>query len=214
MMGSSDSDSDARDNERPIHKVTLSDYFIGETQVTQELWKAVMGSNPSRFTGNLQCPVEQVSWKDCQTFIKKLNRLVGENFRLPTEAEWEYAARGGKEGKGHKYSGSNTIGDVAWYIDNSLGKTHPVKTKQPNELGIYDMSGNVGEWCSDWFSDSYYASSPENNPTGPSSSFFRVFRGGGWGYGAVGCRVANRHNYSLSYRLGSLGLRLSLSPSK
>lgn len=214
MMGSSDSDSDASDNERPIHKVTLSDYFIGETLVTQELWEAVMGSNPSRFTGDLQCPVEQVSWKDCQTFIKKLNRLVGENFRLPTEAEWEYAARGGKEGKGHKYSGSNTIGDVAWYIDNSLGKTHPVKTKQPNELGIYDMSGNVGEWCSDWFSDSYYASSPENNPTGPSSSFFRVFRGGGWGYGAVGCRVANRYSYSTSYRLGSLGLRLSLSLSQ
>lgn len=212
MMGSPDIDGDARDNEGPIHKVTLSDYSIGETQVTQELWKAVMGSNPSRFTGNLQCPVEQVSWNDCQTFIKKLNQLTGENFRLPTEAEWEYAARGGKDSKRYKYSGSNTIGDVAWYIDNSSSKTHPVKTKHSNELGIYDMSGNVLEWCYDWYGD--YSSFAQTNPTGSSSGSYRVLRGGSWFSYAVYCRVAVRIFDIPSSSSYSLGLRLSLSPSK
>ena len=136
MGATSEQGSDAYDDEKPTHQVTLNSYYIGETEVTQALWQAVMGSNPSYFTGNLQRPVEEVSWGDCQTFIKRLNKLTGENFRLPTEAEWEYAARGGKESKGYKYSGSNTIGDVAWYGDNSSSKTHAVKTKQPNELGI------------------------------------------------------------------------------
>lgn len=179
-MGSSDSDSDAYDDEKPAHQVTLSDYAIGETEVTQALWQAVMGSNPSNFTGNLQRPVECVSWNDCQTFITKLNELTGATFRLPTEAEWEYAARGGNASEGYKYSGSNVIRDVAWYWDNSDDGTKAVKTKQPNELGIYDMSGNVWEWCADWYNSSYYSSSSTNNPEGPSSGSDRVLRGGGW----------------------------------
>ena len=207
-MGSPDSDSDAYGDERPAHQVTLSSYYIGETEVTQELWKAVMGSNPSYFTGDLQRPVEMVSWYDCQTFISKLNELTGENFRLPTEAEWEYAARGGKESKGYKYSGSNTIGDVAWYWDNSSSDTEAVKTKQPNELGIYDMSGNVCEWCSDWYGS--YSSSAQTDPTGPSSGSYRVCRGGSWDYYARYCRVAYRNISSPDYGLYSHGLRLSL----
>ena len=162
-MGSDDSDAD--DDERPVHSVTLSSYSIGETEVTQALWTAVMGSNPSNFKGN-NLPVEKVSWNDCQTFIRKLNDLTGENFRLPTEAEWEFAARGGNRSRGYKYSGSDNLGDVAWYTDNSGDKTHAVKSKSPNELGIYDMSGNVWERCSDIFGD--YHDSPQTNPKGHS----------------------------------------------
>ena len=180
-MGAQSSDSggdnyysEAWDNESPVHDVTLSSYYIGETEVTQELWKAVKGSNPSYFSGYPQRPVEQVSWNDCQTFIKKLNQLTGKDFRLPTEAEWEYAPRGGNKSKGYKYSGSNTMDNVAWYWENSSSTTHDVKIKQANELGIYDMSGNVWEWCQDWYSSSYYSSSPSTNPTGPSSGSHRV----------------------------------------
>ena len=207
-MGSPDSDSDAYNDEKPAHQVTLSSLYIGETEVTQALWQAVMGSNPSSITGDLQRPVEMVSWDDCQTFIGKLNELTGENFRLPTEAEWEYAARGGKESNDYKYSGSNTIDDVAWYYYNSSSTTHAVKTKQPNELGIYDMSGNVLEWCADWYDSSYYSSSPRTNPTGPSSGFGRVLRGGSWDYTTMSCRVANRSNGSPDDRSISYGLRL------
>ena len=209
-MGSPDSDSDAFDDEKPAHQVTLSSYYIGETEVTQELWKAVMGDNPSYFTDDLQRPVECVSWNDCQTFISKLNELTGENFRLPTEAEWEYAARGGNKSKGYKYSGSNTVNDVAWYDDNSSSETHAVKTKQPNELGIYDMSGNVLEWCADWSSSSYYTSSPQTDPTGPSSGSHRVLHGGSWGSYAWGCRVAYRGYFSPGSRRYDFGFRLSL----
>lgn len=138
----SDADSDADSDEKPVHSVTLSSYYIGKTEVTQALWKAVMGSNPSYFEGD-DLPVEQVSWDDCQEFIRKLNSLTGQNFRLPTEAEWEFACRGGNNSRGYKYSGSNYIDNVAWNWDNSGKKTHPVATKSPNELGIYDMSGNV-----------------------------------------------------------------------
>ena len=209
-MGSPDSDSDAYDSEKPAHQVTLSSYYIGETEVTQELWKAVMGSNPSNFTGDLQRPVEQVTWNDCQTFISKLNELTGESFRLPTEAEWEYAARGGKESRGYKYSGSNTIGDVAWCNSNSSSTTHAVKTKKPNELGVYDMGGNVYEWCSDWYNSSYYSSCTGNNPTGPSSGSFRVLRGGSWGRDAGYCRVAYRSGIFPGYGNSDYGFRLSL----
>lgn len=171
-MGSSSSDSDAKSDEMPAHEVTLDNFLIGETEVTQELWQAVMGNNPSYRRGDLQRPVDYVSWDDCQTFIKKLNRLTGKKFRLPTEAEWEYAARGGRESNGYKYSGSNTVGDVAWFDYRSS-----VKSKQPNELGIYDMSGGVREWCSDWYGS--YSSDAQTNPTGPSSGSDRVLRGGG-----------------------------------
>lgn len=191
----------------PVHNVTLSDYYIGETEVTQELWQAVMGSNPSRFKGNM-LPVEQVSWNDCQTFITKLNELTGQNFRLPTEAEWEFAAKGGTQSKGYTYSGSNTIGDVAWYGSNS-SKTHVVATKAPNELGIYDMSGNVWEWCQDWYGS--YSSSSQTNPSGPSTGSYRVDRGGSWCYRATICRTAFRDGSSPTFGINSLGLRLAHS---
>lgn len=181
------------DNADPVHKVTLTKgYYIGETEVTQELWTAVMGSNPSCFTGNMQRPVEMVSFNDCQTFISKLNELTGETFRLPTEAQWEYAARGGNKSKGYIYSGSNTLDDVAWYSSNSSYTTHPVKTKAPNELGIYDMSGNVWEWCSDWYGS--YSSAAQTDPTGPSTGSLRVKRGGSWNYNSLHCRVAYRYH--------------------
>ena len=164
-----------------------------------------MGSNPSYFKGS-DLPVETVSWDDCQTFITKLNQLTGKTFRLPTEAEWEYAARGGNQSKGYKYSGSNTIDDVAWYYDNGGSKTHAVGTKQANELGIYDMSGNVWEWCSDWYDS--YGSSSQTNPTGAASGSYRVLRGGSWNYNAMFCRVSLRSGYYPDYGNDGRGLRL------
>ena len=199
--------SDAWDDEKPGHQVTLSSYYIGETEVTQALWKAVMGSNPSSFKGENR-PVESVSWDDCKTFIRKLNSLTGKNFRLPSEAEWEFAARGGNKSQGYKYSGSNTLGNVAWYFDNSGIETHSVKSKSPNELGIYDMSGNVWEWCQDWYGS--YSSSSQTNPTGASSGSYRVSRGGGWNGDAGNCRVSLRFNFSPGHRNFYLGLRLAL----
>ncbi len=199
---------DAYRDEEPAHQVTLSDYYIGETEVTQELWQAVMGFNPSNFSGT-NLPVEWVSWEDCQEFIKKLNQLTGKNFSLPTEAQWEFAARGGNKSKGYKYSGSNTLGDVAWYTSNSSGSSHGVGTKAPNELGIYDMSGNVWEWCSDWYA--FYSSSAVTNPAGPLSGSYRVFRGGSWNNDERYCRVSNRYDFTQTLRDYDLGLRLALS---
>ena len=166
-------------------------YYIGETQVTQALWKAVMGDDPSYFKGENR-PVEQISWEDCKEFIKQLNTLTGEKFRLPKDAEWEYAAKGGRGGHGYRYSGSDTIDEVAWYDENADKGTHPVKTKKPNELGIYDMSGNVWEWCDD------------------SSGSNRVNRGGSWGSAATYCRVAFRNGGSPSGRYDDVGFRLAL----
>ena len=203
QMGSTSGESD----EKPVHQVTLTnDYYIGETEVTQELWKAVMGSNPSYNKSSDQLPVEKVSWNDCQTFITKLNELTGKNFRLPTEAEWEFAARGGNATRGYTYSGSNTIGDVAWYTSNSGSKTHEVVTKAPNELGIYDMSGNVWEWCQDW-KDSYI-SEAQTDPTGPTSGSIRVTRGGGWNNDDDRCRVARRGRGDPLATGYNVGLRL------
>lgn len=208
MGATSEQGSDAYDDEKPAHKVTVSSFSIGQTEVTQELWQAVMGTNPSEFKGAKR-PVENVSWDDCQEFIRKLNAKTGKNFRLPTEAEWEYAARGGSKSQGYKYSGSNSLSDVAWYDKNSYDKgknspdygTHTVATKSPNELGIYDMSGNVWEWCQDrWY---YYDGS---SYTGSS----RVRRGGGWNYIAWDCRVSFRGYYSPDNRAHGLGLRLAL----
>ncbi len=207
-MGNTDK-SYASTGSEPAHDVTLSDYEIGETEVTQELWTAVMGSNPSFFKG-ANLPVENVSWEECQEFIKKLNsNSHGYKYRLPTEAEWEYAARGGNRSKGYKYSGSNTIGDVAWYMDNSDDKTHPVATKSPNELGIYDMSGNVAEWCQDWFDKYYYSSSPKTNPTGPSSGTSRVIRGGFFYFDDLWARVVCRMSDKPTYGGRNNGLRLA-----
>ena len=201
-------DSDAYDDESPVHEVTLSTYMMGETEVTQALWQAVMGSNPSKFTGDPSRPVERVSWNDCQEFLKKLNALTGKTFRLPTEAEWEYAARGGSKSRKTKYSGGSDIGSVAWYTDNSGSKTHPVKGKVSNELGIYDMSGNVYEWCSDLYG--MYSSSSQTNPKGASSGSYRVLRGGGWYCSARRCRSTNRISYTPGYSNSNLGLRLAL----
>lgn len=206
MGATSEQGSDAWDEEKPAHEVTLSDYYIGQTEVTQALWEAVMGSNPSDSKGD-NLPVEQVSWDDCQVFIQKLNQLTGKQFRLPTEAEWEYAARGGRKSRGYKYAGGNNIDSVAWCDGNSGNETHPVATKQANELGIYDMSGNVWEWCSDWCGD--YTSSSQSDPQGSSSGSFRVCRGGGYCRNARRCRVSCRDYYTPGYRCNFLGLRLS-----
>lgn len=210
QMGATSEQQSNQDDEKPVHPVTLDSYYIGETEVTQELWCAVMGSNPSLCSGDDLLPVENVSWDDCQIFIKELNKLTGKNFRLPTEAEWEFAARGGNKSSGYRYSGSSNIGDVAWYGRFGRSKTHPVKGKNPNELGIYDMSGNVWEWCSDWYSDEYYNSLPQNNPEGPSSGSWRVLRGGCWGNRAEHCRVANRGEHAPDDRDDGNGLRLAL----
>ena len=209
MMGATSEMKDPYSDEKPVHQVTLTnDYYMGKYEVTQALWQAVMGSNPSNFKGD-NLPVETVNWNDCQEFISKLNSLTGRKFRLPTEAEWEYAARGGKKSRSYQYSGSSNISDVAWYDGNSVNKTHPVGTKQANELGIYDMTGNVWEWCSDWYG--FYSSSSQTNPTGADSGSGRVCRGGGWCDDAVCCRLSFRDCTPPDFRGYNLGLRLALS---
>ena len=195
----------------PAHDVKLSNFAIGQTEVTQELWEAVMGDNPSHFNGK-KLPVEQVDWNDCQTFIQKLNQLTGMQFRLPTEAEWEFAARGGTLSQGYAYSGSNNVGDVAWCQENSEGTTHEVGTKAPNELKLYDMSGNVNEWCQDWY-DYYQATydTPIENPQGPSHGVggWRVMRGGWWYYSS--CSVIARGTGAPTDKDSNIGFRLALS---
>lgn len=201
----------AFDDEFPVHKVTLTkDYYMGETQVTQALWQAVMGENPSEFKGDDQRPVECVSWNDCQVFIQKLNALTGERFRLPTEAEWEFAARGGNESRGCCYAGSNDLDAVAWHDGNSAEKTHAVAQKQPNELGLYDMSGNVEEWCADWYGEDYYQTSPDVDPQGPDTGRLRVLRGGSWYGDAWDCRLSIRISPYPEFRFNFYGLRLFL----
>ena len=209
MMGATSEMKDPYDNEKPLHQVTLTnDYYMGKYEVTQALWEVVMGSNPSYFKGD-NLPVEKMSWNDCQEFISKLNSMTGRKFRLPTEAEWEYAARGGKKSRSYQYSGSSNISDVAWYYGNSGSKTHPVGTKQANELGIYDMCGNVYEWCQDWYGS--YSSSSQTNPTGSDSGANRVLRGGSWNVIAGYCRSSYRLYCTPFSRSHYLGLRLVLS---
>lgn len=211
MGATAEQGSDVGDDEKPAHKVTVSNFYIGQTEVTQALWKAVMGKKPSKFKGE-NLPVEQVTWNDCQTFIEKLNFMTGRTFRLPTEAEWEFAARGGNNSKDYKYSGSHYQDDVAWHSDNGNGKTHMVGTKLANELGIYDMSGNVSEWCSDWYGSDYYDGSGDSkDPRGVTSGTSRVVRGGSWGGSIEGCRVAYRYNSMPDTKNNALGLRLALS---
>ena len=208
-MGATPEMENPYDSEKPVHRVTLTNnYYIGKYEVTQALWQAVMGSNPSGFKGD-NLPVEEVSWNECQDFISKLNAMTGKRFRLPTEAEWEYAARGGKKSRGYQYSGNNTLGDIAWYSGNSSSRTHAVGTKQPNELGIYDMAGNVWEWCQDWKGS--YSSSPLVNPIGAVSGSLRVYRGGSWSSSARGCRTSCRNCFTPNGRDNNLGLRLVLS---
>ncbi len=196
--------------EKPVHQVTLSDFSIGKTEVTQGLWLAVMGTNPSYFQGDLNCPVERVSWNDCQDFIEQLNALTGMQFRLPTEAEWEYAARGGNMAQGMVYAGSNNLDEVAWSRDNSEEMTHPVGMKAANELELYDMSGNVAEWTSDRWG--HYTAEDQVNPTGPetSSTPVRMTRGGSYTFSTAYCRVSCRDNLGPGIRMSSHGLRLVL----
>ena len=208
-MGAVVGSSVAEEDEYPVHNVTLDDFYIGETEVTRELWSAVMGSDPSGMQGTKQAPVESVNWNDCNNFLNKLNELTGVKFTLPTEAQWEYAARGGKKSKGYLYSGSNNIDDVAWHSGNANNNVNDVKKKAPNELGIYDMSGNVSEWCSDWYGE--YAADDVCNPVGASSGHSRVVRGGCWINEESICRVTDR---TLGAPRGSgciLGLRLCLT---
>ena len=211
MMG----DDNGEDDEKPAHEVTLSDYYIGKYEVTQAEWEAVMGekltSDGYKWSAILgdNYPVYCISWDDCDAFIRKLNELMGLKFKLPTEAEWEYAARGGKNSRGYKYSGTtDNLGTVAWYGGNSGNGTHPVGGKQANELGLYDMSGNVWEWCSDWYGD--YSSSSQTNPTGPASGYIRVLRGGIWSGRASYCRVASRSTIAVSSPNSYYGMRLAL----
>ena len=196
-------------NEGPVHEVTLSDYYIAQTEVTQELWQAVMGSNPSKFVGDPQRPVETVSMWDCAQFVDKLSELTGRSFRLPTEAEWEYAARGGNKSRSYRLSGGNIANDVAWLEENSDGTTHAVACKRANELGIYDMSGNVNEWCQDWFSG--YSEAPVTNPTGPESGYMNVYRGGCWAFPDNKCRNAYRGEAEPDSANMCLGLRVAMN---
>ena len=189
------------------HQVTLSTFNIGQTEVTQELWRAVMGSNPSHHKGATY-PVEMISWNDCQTFITKLNQLTGKTFRLPTEAEWEYAARGGNKSHGYTYAGSNDVDDVAWYDANSGNQSHVVATKYPNELWLYDMCGNATEWCQDWWGT--YSAEAQTNPTGPSDGTMRVKRGGHYGTSSSSCQVVHREEASPTYNNINSGLRLAM----
>jgi len=197
--------SNSESDEKPIHTVTISGFFMDKTEVTQAEYRKVMGKTPSSFSGCDDCPVEKVSWHDANAYAKKVGK------RLPTEAEWEYAARGGNKSKGYAYSGSNDLDAVAWYNNNSGSKTHPVAQKQPNELGLYDMSGNVWEWCSDWYDEGYYSGSPQTDPQGSNSGKSRVLRGGGWDDGDYGCRVAYRVRSNPDLRYYFSGFRLVLS---
>jgi len=214
-MGSPSTETGSGTNERPQHEVTLTkEYYIGETPVTQALWVAVMGVNPSRFTGDPNRPVERVSWNDCQAFITKLNEMTGRQFRLPTEAEWEFAARGGNKSQGFPFPGvaAPTDGDpkeYIWYISNAVSVTHPVAQKLPNELGLYDMGGNVFEWCQDWYQNPY-PSSHQTDPTGPATGTWRVYRGGAYSRPVKECRSAYRYMGAPTFKADHVGLRLAL----
>ena len=225
MGATSEQKDDCENDEMPVHQVTLSTFSIGRYPVTQKEWKEVMGTNPSIFERNDQ-PVENVSWDDCQEFIQKLNKLTGMNFRLPTEAEWEFAARGGKESENFIYSGDDDLDEVAWFYENSGDvwadedewsedhleeyqcRPQPVGQKLPNELELYDMSGNVWEWCSDWYGR--YDSSFQTNPTGPETGSYRIKRGGAWYNKAESCRVSYRGNANPTDKECHTGFRLAL----
>ncbi|MDR2591696.1 MAG: formylglycine-generating enzyme family protein [Chitinispirillales bacterium] len=210
MMGCSGRNAgNCEKDEKPAHKVTLGDFQIGKYEVTQKQWSQVMGSNPSHFKGD-NLPVGKVSWYDVQEFIEKLNALTGKKYRLPTEAEWEFAARGGVKSTGFAFAGGNNAGDVAWYKSNSGGKCHAVGSRGSNELGIYDMSGNVWEWVNDWSAN--YNSADSKDPSGPATGNNRVLRGGSWPYDASYCRVSYRNGSAPGNRGADVGFRLAISP--
>jgi formylglycine-generating enzyme required for sulfatase activity len=212
-MGADENFEEASDEETPQHRVTISKpFYLGTHEVTQAQWTAVMGNNPSKFKGQSN-PVEQVSWDDVQAFIRRLNQQEGhKRYRLPTEAEWEYAARAGTTGAYSFGNDADSLGRYAWYYGNSGKKAHPVGQKQPNPWGLHDMHGNVNEWVQDWYGERYYANSPGTDPKGPSSGSDRVVRGGSWFYRAEVCLSAVRISSTPGYRSDSLGFRLALSP--
>ena len=203
-------DSKGLKNEMPAHPVTLSSFYIGKYEVTQTIWQKVMGYNPSTYQGCPDCPVEQVSPEMVDSFLVKLNQLTGKSYRLPTEAEWEYAALGGKLSKGYRYSGSDTLSEVGWVKSNADGKTHPIGLKKPNELGIYDMSGNVWELCSDWYDPDFYSRSSSVNPRNDTKAQYRLLRGGSWRSGEERCYSKARNRNIRDHRIGNGGFRLVL----
>ncbi len=240
MGATSEQGSDTEPDEKPTHSVTVKNYMMGETEVTQALWAAVMGKTVEQISNEhgwktssvgSNYPMYDISWNDCQEFVQKLNAITGKSFRLPTEAEWEYACRGGRKQKGYMYSGGNNLDDVAWNWKNSGDKylkgtdanraihdevssnnctAHVVKTKRPNELGLYDMSGNVYEWCQDWYDKNYYSNSNSLNPSGPLSGTDRVCRGGSWYHYIRYCRSSIRNYATPDFRRDYIGLRLAL----
>ena len=198
--------------ERPVHEVCVDDFWMGKYEVTQAQWERVMGNNPSDFKKGGNNPVETVNWDDAHSFIEKLSTVSKKRYRLPTEAEWEYAARSG--GKAEKWAGTSeqkALGEFAWYDANSEMQTHPVGQKKPNGLGLYDMSGNVSEWCKDWYDKEYYAKSPKDNPKGPEKGQYRVIRGGAWLFDAINARVSDRVRFNASSRTYGIGFRLVFS---
>lgn len=213
MMGAIDGDLEVANREKPAHQVTLTKpFYMAQTEVTQELWLAVMSANPSYFTEGSNLPVEQVSYNEALEFCSRLSDLTGHTFTLPTEAQWEYAARGGQNAPATPtvYAGGSEIGTVAWYTDNCDGTTHAVGSKAPNELGLYDMSGSVREWCLDWYGD--YSSSAQTDPQGPSTGTNRVVRGGGWASWARECRIPDRMDFYPGNKYGDTGFRLVMLP--
>jgi formylglycine-generating enzyme required for sulfatase activity len=205
---------DGNPSEKPVHEVCVGDFYMGKHEVTQRQWRTIIGSDPScsENCGD-DCPVECVSWYDAQDFISRLNQRTGKKFRLPTEGEWEYAARSG--GKREKWAGTSDesdLGDYAWFKDNSEGMTHSIRQKNPNGLGLYDMTGNVWEWCQDWYDENYYLRSPRNDPQGPASGSYRVLRGGSWLTLARNARSAYRYGLDPGDRYDFAGFRLVLIP--
>ncbi|MBK9328443.1 MAG: formylglycine-generating enzyme family protein [Sphingobacteriales bacterium] len=210
QMGS----NEGKPDERPVHTVKLSDFYICQYEVTQSLWQQVTGNTQGIKSDCSECPVYDINWETIQSFLTKLNQLTGRQYRLPTEAEWEYAATGGEKSHGYKYSGSNNLDEVAWYEPNAGMKTHPVGLKKPNELGICDMSGNVWELCSDWYQKSFYQNSPAENPVSSKVSSYRVSRGGSWRSPEQRCQVRARNKDIRDHHIGNGGFRLVMEPNK
>ncbi|MCC6286825.1 MAG: formylglycine-generating enzyme family protein [Chitinophagaceae bacterium] len=200
-------------DERPAYEVVVDGYAISKYPVTQRQWIAIMGNNPSEFAGCDQCPIDKVTWNDAQKFIEILNALTGKKYSLPTEAEWEYAAKGGKDWKQFRYSGSDNIDEVGWYATNGGRHPHQVGEKKPNAIGLYDMTGNVWEWCQDWYNKNYYELNENNNPVGPASGSGRVRRGGSWFTQAISCKVTTRNSVKQDYMDDIGGFRLVQYPN-
>ncbi|HEX5026254.1 MAG TPA: formylglycine-generating enzyme family protein [Agriterribacter sp.] len=209
VMGNSAGEAD----EKPMHEVIVDGFSMSRYPVTQRQWVAIMGNNPSEFQGCDQCPIDKVSWDDAQQFIKILNLLTGKKYTLPTEAEWEFAAKGGKDGRGYKYSGGDNLDELGWYTGNSGRMPHPVGEKLPNELGLYDMSGNVWEWCQDWYNKNFYELQEKYSPVGPESGAGRVRRGGSWFTQELNCKTSTRNNVKQDYKDDSGGFRLAQYPN-